>query len=144
MPSWETVWRMQLIMQTLESFNAFEKCLDFMSSNAMKCDCGAFSYATSTKPASHKRLGIYLSSFWEYATSTKPASHKRLGIYLSSFWELTRKFTIITKTIFFIGENYKCPLHMPAYAWPAQFTLCGNGCIFTKTKPQSIITMALS
>jgi len=34
------------------------------------------------------------------ATFTKPASHKRLGIYLSGFSELTTKFTNIIKTNF--------------------------------------------
>jgi len=39
--SWATDWLTQLIMQTLESFNAFEKFVDFMSLNAIKCDCGS-------------------------------------------------------------------------------------------------------
>jgi len=54
---------MQLITQTLESFNAFENFLDFTIWNATTV---AFLYATCTTPASHKRLGIYLSCYSEY------------------------------------------------------------------------------
>jgi len=33
---------MQLLnVKSVESLNVFEKCLDFMSLNAMKCDCGS-------------------------------------------------------------------------------------------------------
>ena len=97
--SWATGWRMQLIIWTLESLNAFEKCLDFMLLNAMKCDCGiAFLYATCTEVASHKRLGIYLSSFTELTVTLK---------------------NIIT-AIFLIGESYICPTSKPVYVWSTE------------------------
>jgi len=38
--SWATGWRMHVIIWTLESLNGFQKCLDLMSLNAMKCVCG--------------------------------------------------------------------------------------------------------
>ena len=39
--SWATGWRMQLLnVKAVESLNVFENCLDFISLNAMKCDCG--------------------------------------------------------------------------------------------------------
>jgi len=82
---------MQLLMKNLESPNTFKKCLDFTSLNAMKCDCGTIFYASCTKPASHKRIGIYLSNFSE----------------------LTIKFTNILN--FLIGESYTCVLNKPVY-----------------------------
>ena len=66
----------------------------------MKCDCGTISYASCTKPASHKQLGIYLSNFSE----------------------LTIKFTNILKTNFLIEESYTCSLNKPVYVWPTQST----------------------
>jgi len=90
----------------------------------------------------YQTLGNATAVAFLYATCTKPTSHKRLSIYLSSLSELTIKFAIIMKTTFFIWESYTCPLNKPAYVWPTQSTQCGSGCVFAKTKPQSIITMA--
>jgi len=54
-------------------------------------------------------LNIATAVAFLYATCARHASHKRFGIYLSSFSELTIKFTNVIKTIFLIGESYTCP-----------------------------------
>ena len=41
-----------------KSVNAFEKCLDFMSLNAMKATAIALLHTSCTNIASQKRLGI--------------------------------------------------------------------------------------
>jgi len=50
------------------------------------------------------------------------------------------------KTVLQIGESSTCPLNKFAYVWLTQstiYTKCENGCVFAKTKPQSIIATAL-
>jgi len=44
-------------VKAAESLNAFEKCLQFMSLNAMKCNCGSIFVRSSNKRASQKRSG---------------------------------------------------------------------------------------
>jgi len=51
---------MQLIMQTLESLNALEKCI-FVIETLWNATAVAFYYTICTEPASHKWSGIYLA-----------------------------------------------------------------------------------
>jgi len=44
-----------------------------------------------------------------------------------------------------MGKVIHAPKQTSIYVWPTQspVTQCENGCVFAKTKPQSIITTAL-
>jgi len=53
---------MQLMMQTLVSLNAFENCLDIVSLNAMKRDCGSIFILNMNQacfPQTIRYLAIY-------------------------------------------------------------------------------------
>jgi len=62
----------------------FKKCLDVMSPNAMKCDCGTNFYASCTKPTSHKRIVQWFPTRQEFLPGEE--FHKFRGGISTLYW----------------------------------------------------------
>jgi len=80
-------WRMQLIKQRLEYLNAFEKCLDFMSLNTMKCKSytcplNKFAYVWPTQSTQTAKLVVCLRKRTHNRFSPRPCD--KVKKYLSS------------------------------------------------------------